>query len=138
MFPGFNPAQFDPSKMDPKLMMELSQLIQTLPPATLNKMQSLMHNAMAGYDVRKDVEEFERNLPPDFREKMMRLMGQHLTTQGTSPVTAAPAAPLEASPAEPSSQAAGEMGLHQARLTVLEAVAAGNLSPAEAMKALFD
>jgi hypothetical protein len=69
MFP-----QFDPSKMDPKVLMELSQLIQGLPPESLNKMQTLMHNAMAGFDVRAEMAEFERNLPAGFREKLTQLI----------------------------------------------------------------
>ena len=61
--------------MDPKLMMELSKLIQQLPSEQLSKMQTLMHNAQAGFDVRKEMEEFERGLPPGFREKVVALFG---------------------------------------------------------------
>ena len=60
---------FDPSKMDPKHLMEMSRLIQQLPPDQLNRMQTLMHNMMAGYDVRAEMEIFEKSLPPGFREK---------------------------------------------------------------------
>lgn len=114
---------FDPSKMDPKAMMELSQLVQQLPPERLNKMQTLMHNMMAGYDVRKEMEEFEKTLPPDFRSKVMSLMaGQMGTTSSSTPET------IDVSP-EPSAR--------DARLTVLRAVAEGKMSPEEAEKILF-
>jgi hypothetical protein len=48
--------------------------MSTLSPDQMMKMQSLMHNAMAGFDVSKDMAEFERSLPPEFREKMARLL----------------------------------------------------------------
>ncbi len=49
---SFDPSQFDPGKMDPKLLLEISQLVRELPPDKLTRMQSLMHNMMAGFDVR--------------------------------------------------------------------------------------
>src|SRR3954468_21594390 len=69
MFPNF-----DPSKLDPKMMMELSQLIRELPPEQLTKLQSLMHNMAAGFDVRSELEELEKSFPSGFREKMAALM----------------------------------------------------------------
>lgn len=111
---------FDPSKMDPKVLMELSQLVQSLPPEQLNRMQSLMHNMMAGYDVRKEMEEFEKSLPPAFREKLMSIVG---STPVSSPSI------IEASP---------EMDIREARLTILRAVAAGQISPEEAEKLIFN
>lgn len=60
---GFPP--FDPSKMDPKVLMELSNLMRQLPPAQIAKMQTVMHNMMAGFDVKGDMEELERSFPPD-------------------------------------------------------------------------
>jgi len=120
-----NPFQFDPSKMDPKILMELSQLVRQLPPDQLQRMQSLMHNMMAGFDVRKDMEEFEKTLPPGFREKLMAVMGQ----QGAM-AAATQVAPSEELPSE-------EMNVREARLTVLRAVAAGQVSPDEAERLLF-
>ena len=60
----FGMPPFDPSKMDPKVLMQLSELMRQLPPAQIQKMQTLMHNMMAGFDVKKDMEEFEKTLPP--------------------------------------------------------------------------
>lgn len=119
MFPGM-PAGFDPSKLDPKLISEISELMSTLPPAMMMKMQTLMHNSMAGHDVRKDMEEFERGLPPGFREKMAKIMYQANGVVDTLEKNK----PLES--------------VSDARLTILHAVKNGTLTPEAAMKALFD
>jgi hypothetical protein len=153
MFP-----QFDPNKMDPKLLMELSQIVQSLPPDQLNRMQGLMHNAMAGFDVRAEMAEFERNLPAGFREKITRLVasnpaafgamgmpGGFGAADGESPQQT-PIRPMSQTisasvpPAEEVSTASsggGDMGMHEARMTVLRGVAAGQVSPEEAEKLLF-
>lgn len=127
MFPGL-PAGFDPSKLDPKLISEISELMGTLPPEMMMKMQTLMHNSMAGHDVRKDMEEFERGLPPGFREKMARIMYQ---ANGVVDVLATPAT----TPTEPTRPLES---LADARYTILNAVKNGTLTPEAAMKALFD
>jgi hypothetical protein len=130
MFP-----QFDPSKMDPQIMMQLSQLIQQLPPEKLNQMQSLMHNAMAGYDVKAQMEEFERSLPAGFREKLMSLIASN--PSAFMPGAGEPSqgmAPQGVS--EPSSS--GAMDVREARLTVLRGVASGKVSPEEAEQLLFN
>jgi hypothetical protein len=130
-FSPFGIPGFDPSKMDPKVLMELSQLMQRLPPEQLSKMQTLMHNTMAGFDTKKDLEEFERNLPPDFREKILKIMGGAAVPQ---PI---PSIQVPETVQESSLEAALEMDLHQARLTILRAVASGGMSPEEAEKLLF-
>jgi len=38
------------------------------------KMQTLMHNSMAGLNTQNDMMEFENSLPSSFREKMARIM----------------------------------------------------------------
>lgn len=116
-------SQFDPSKMDPKTLMKLSELVRQLPPDKLSRMQTLMHNMMAGFDVRKEMEELEKSLPPGFREQLMASFG------GTPP------SPM---PVEEYSEATPiEMNLREARLTLLRAVAQGDLDPVEAEKLLF-
>ena len=126
MFPSL-----DPSKMDPKTLAELSQLMRELPPDRIMRMQSLMHNMMAGFDVRKDMEEFERTLPADFRERLMRIAGQAGPAFGAASA-AAPSAPAPS----PSQGMAQTMDEREARLTVLRAVANGSLSPEEAERLL--
>lgn len=137
MFSGSSFPQFDPSKMDPKVMMELSQLIQSLPPEKLSRMQVLMHNMMGGFDVRKDMEEFEKGLPPDFRLKLMSIMAKQSSPLRQEPVKEE----IEtfASSSGNSNMDANmdaNMDVREARLTLLRAVASGDLSPEEAEKLL--
>ena len=120
---------FDPSKMDPKLLMELSQLVQGLPPEKLGKMQTLMHNRMAGYDVRAEMEEFEKNLPSGFREKLMSLTGQMGPEKAPDTNTVTPSLDLPTADIT--------MNIHEARLTILQGVADGKMTPEQAEKLLF-
>lgn len=129
--------------MDPKVLMQLSQLIQQLPPEQLSRMQTLMHNAMAGFDVKKEMEEFEKGLPPGFREKLLSLMMGQTSTQGpTEAPTVASIQPISSTTTHSESASSDElspeqMGIHEARITVLRAVADGTMSPEEAEKLLF-
>lgn len=136
-----SPFGFDPSKMDPKVMMEVSRLVQSLPPGQLNKMQTLMHNMMAGFDVRKEMEEFERSLPPGFREKLMSVFG----AQAGGMVDPGPSMGIRPAPVEPApevietsaQEVQEEMSLREARMTILRGVAEGRLAPEEAERLLF-
>ena len=147
MFP-----QFDPSKMDPKTLMELSRLVQTLPPDMINRMQQIMHNAMAGFDVKKDMEEFERQLPAGFREKLTSMMAGQMgalggftstPTFGGGPTVSTQGGSIHVEPASSSADANAEdvaaepSNLRDARLTILRAVADGRMSPEEAERVLF-
>jgi len=144
---GANPFGFDPSKMDPKALMELSNLVRELPPAHLNKMQTLMHNMMAGFDVRKEMEEFEKNLPAGFREKLMGIMlrgGAGTSFTGAAGTGLAQSEPAEAEVISPMAQSTvaaeipnAEMSVRDARLTVLRAVADGSMEPEDALTALW-
>jgi hypothetical protein len=123
----FGLPSLDPSKMDPRLLMQLSQLVQQLPQDKLRQMQTLMHNAMAGLDVRNEMQEFEKSLPADFRTKIFDLMG-------APPAAAATRSSVDFIE-EPSFS--GEMDLLEARLTILKAVSNGQMTPYEAEKLLF-
>ena len=129
MFPGF-----DPSKMDPKTLMQLTELVRQLPPDRIVKMQSMMHNMMAGFDVKKEMEEFEMTLPPEFRQKLFALMA-------SQPMPAAAAAPptIETSTtaSAPAPQSSESLTVREARLTVLRAVAEGQMTPEAAEALLF-
>ena len=130
--------QFDPSQMDPKLLMELSRIVQQLPPDQVQKMQTLMHNMMAGFDVSQEMAQFEKGLPPGFREKLMTLMGgQDLGAMG--PGAFSPESKIIEVPGPATSQVNSDpnMDLHDARLTILRAVADGRIPPEEAEKLLF-
>jgi hypothetical protein len=120
MFPGF-----DPSKLDPKMIQELSDLMRTLPPEKLMQMQSLMHNSMAGFDISKEMQAFESSLPGEFRLRLANIMvsAGPLPADVFTPPAGTPAKPIES--------------VDDARLTLLNAVRDGALSPEEALKALF-
>jgi hypothetical protein len=138
---------FDPSQMDPKVLMQMSELVRQLPPDKLNRMQSLMHNMMAGFDVSKDLEEFEKSLPPGFREKLLAIVSSQpnafagamggakgmggATIQPPSSTVTTTGATIDTSSAE------APKNLHEARLTILRAVAQGHMTPDEAEKLLF-
>jgi hypothetical protein len=140
---------FDPSQMDPKVLMQMSELVRQLPPDKLNRMQSLMHNMMAGFDVSKEMEEFEKSLPPSFREKLLSIVasspnafaGAPGMPPGMSRGAAAPNSstiqPPGASAAPIEVQAEAPKDLREARLTILRAVAEKHISPDEAERMLF-
>jgi hypothetical protein len=138
----FSSSQFDPSQMDPKMLMELSRVVQQLPPEQLNRMQTLMHNMMAGHDVTREMAEFERSLPPGFREKLTAMMGAPGAFSAASPAASAEITPptetIAGTPEViPTSGRSEEMDLHLARITILRAVADGRMTPEEAEKLLF-
>lgn len=140
MKPPFGMPNFDPSQMDPKLMMELSNLIRELPPEKLNRMQTLMHNMMAGHDVSREMEEFERGLPPGFREKVAALMMGNPAAMGSMGFGGMPGGGMAAAPdtiTVEAAEASSTMELHEARMTILRAVADGKMSPDDAERLLF-
>ena len=61
---------FDPAKMDLNWLATFSGAIQRLPKGQLARLQSLMQKAMAGKDVARELEEFQRTLPPSFQEML--------------------------------------------------------------------
>ena len=129
---------FDPSKMDPKVLMELSRLIQQLPPSQLSQMQTLMHNMMAGLDVRQQMEEFEKSLPPGFREKLMSLMGGQMGAGADSNVIPLSQPQGQGQFQSVTSEKSSEpMDFQKARRTILRAVADGQMTPEDAEKLLF-
>ena len=121
MFPGI--GGIDPSKMSPQVIAEISALMRTLNPDQIMKMQTLMHNSMAGLNVTKDMMEFETSLPPSFREKMARIL---YMANGID----VPAQTAEVSLENPTDET-------EARLVILRSVAGGLMPPEEALKILF-
>ena len=141
-FSPFGMPGFDPSKMDPKILMELTQLVQQLPPEQLGRMQTLMHNAMAGFDIRHEMEEFEKSLPLGFREKIVALMGGQASRAGSDVIDVTPATSMSSQaqkemPSGGVTTSAEPLNVREARLTILRAVADGQMSPEEAEKILF-
>jgi hypothetical protein len=124
--------------MDPKAMMELSKLTQELPPAALSRLQTIMHNMMAGFDVKKELQDFEQSLPPGFREKVMGIVGA-TGMQNMMPPFGASASTSQTTPmsANLSSAPNTVTSVKDARMTILHAVAAGELTPDSAYATLF-
>lgn len=126
MFPGL-----DPSKLDPQLIGEISDLMRTLPPAKLMQMQGLMQKAMGGADITSEMAAFERDLPADFRARMARIMYR------ANGIPADFLAPGEAAATVESSASSTLTSPRDARLTILNAVRDGELTPEAALGALF-
>ncbi len=140
----------DPTKLNPKAIAELSELMRSLTPEQMMKMQSIMHNTMAGFNVTHEMAEFEKTLPSHFREKIARIMyianGIAVPDQPTS--SAAPSSLSNAQVAESASYppvteainnkaTAGPTNETEARLVILRSLAQGLLQPEEALKVLF-
>jgi hypothetical protein len=103
-------------------------------------MQSIMHNAAAGFDVRQQTEEFERSLPAGFREKLMGLLARYpgATQLFASQMGFGGAAPAATSTSTPATANVDvKMDVYEARIEILRGVAAGKISPEEAEKLLF-
>jgi hypothetical protein len=131
----------DPSKLKPETISKISALLQELPPAQLQKIQSIIHNQIAGFDVSKEIQELESQFPPGFREKMARLMYEmHGVSLGSDASNEAQSSPGSAQDMvnEASSPHVDEpKSIDEARLTILKGVASGAMSPEEAFKVLF-
>jgi hypothetical protein len=61
---------FDPSKMDLEWLATFSSAIQRLPKGQMARLQGLMQKAMSGKNVTRELEEFQRTLPPSFQEML--------------------------------------------------------------------
>ncbi len=129
MFPGMN--GLDPSKMTPEVIAEITEAMRMLSPDQMMKLQSLMHNQMAGFDVMKDMAALEQTLPQGFREKMARVM---YMANGIAVPGAASAADRAASAVESSKLPENP---DEARLVILRSVSSGLMTPEEALKVLF-
>ncbi|MBS1958350.1 MAG: SEC-C domain-containing protein [Bdellovibrionales bacterium] len=64
--------QFDPSKMDLNWLAEFSSAIQRLPKGQMQQLQALMQKAMAGKDVARELDEFQRKLPTNVQELLTK------------------------------------------------------------------
>lgn len=69
---GGDAPAFDPSKMDLNWLAQFSSAIQRLPKGQLQQLQALMQKAMAGKDVTRELEEFQRKLPPSVQELLKK------------------------------------------------------------------
>jgi hypothetical protein len=121
MFPGM--GGLDPSKMTPELIAEITEAMKMLSPDQMMKLQTLMHNQMAGFDVMKEMATLEQTLPQGFREKMARVL---YLANGVQ------VAPQKAPEPVNAPESVGD-----ARLVILKSVSQGLLAPEDALKVLF-
>jgi hypothetical protein len=133
---GAFPGGFDPSKMDPQMMLQFTQALQRLPKGQLQRLQSIMQRAMAGKDVTRESEEFERTLPPDIQHLMVSFAAQMQAMGGMSGMGAAPADAQTPAAAAPAPSGEGGMTEEQARQIVAAAAAEGKISQDDAQKLL--
>jgi hypothetical protein len=120
-------AMFDPSKLSPEAIAEITALMRQMKPEQMMRLQTLMHNSLAGFNVTQEMQAFEAELPAGFREGMARVL---YLSQGI-------AVPPQPAVNEPTPSAQPPHNEEEARLVILRSVAGGILSPEEALKVLF-
>ena len=118
---------FDPSKVDPAAMSQMTSLMQRLPRAQLQKIQALMQKAMSGKDVTQEAQELERMMPPELLSQMAAFAPGLM---GGMP------AEFQAGVAAAEQDDAAEMSAAEARKVIEAAVKDGSLSRADADAAL--
>ncbi len=120
---GMPGGGFDPSQMDPAMLMQMSQMLQRLPKGQMQRLQTLMQKAMAGKDVTREAQELESLLPSEFVEAM-----KGFALPGLAPAEAegekVSASASETAPAAPVNLSAAE-----ARAIVEQAVKEGKIAP---------
>lgn len=116
-----NPAMggFDPSKIDPDMMQQMTKSLQRLPRAQLTKLQGLMQRAMAGQDVATEAAQFEKMLPPEFSQMAMQMMMAQGMASGAG-------------------EESVSMNADDAKQIVAKAVADGKMTEAQAKELLGD
>ncbi len=67
---------FDPNNMDPALMMQFAQAMQSLPKKQLKKFRAIMNKTMQGQDVTAEAEALESSLPPALKNLLGSLQEQ--------------------------------------------------------------
>ena len=130
MFPGMQ--GLDPSKMTPEVIAELTEAMKMLSPDQMMRLQSVMHNSFAGFDVSKELEALEQSFPKGFREKMARVMYRANGIAVPESVTR-----TETGAQVESGVSAEPKNIDEARLVILRSVSQGIMTPEEALKVLF-
>lgn len=119
--PGFDPSQLNEAQR--AQMGQIAQAMQRLPRGQLQRLQSIMQRAMAGKDVSREAQEFERLLPPELQDMAKGFMGAGGMAGMPGMMGGAPAA-------------APELDVEAAKKLVRDAVARGEVSAEEAEKLL--
>lgn len=124
---------FDPSQLDPQMMAQMTQALQRLPRAQMQKLQGLMQKAMAGKDVTREAAELERMLPPQFKKMLEGFVPPEALSAGapTMETNLPSAAPASSAP-----NSDEEMSEEQARAIIEAAAAEGRISEDQAKELL--
>lgn len=117
--------------MDPAMMAQLAQAVQRLPRGQMQKLQSIMQRAMSGKDVTREAQEFEKTLPPNFKDLMsgFQLPPEMMAQMGGASESSLPAfgeVPVDAA----------TMSAEDARAIVAKAAAEGKISEEQAQALL--
>ncbi len=126
-----NGLPFDPSQLDPAMMMQVSQALQRLPRGQMQRLQAIMQKAMSGKDVTREAAEFEKTLPPAFKSLMTSFQQQAAPLMAQQSAANAPAATATGTGSTSSSMTADE-----ARKIVEQAAAEGKISADQAQELL--
>ena len=134
MMPGMGTGGFDPSQLDPAMLMQMSQMLQRLPKGQMQKLQAIMTRAMAGKDVTREAQDLERSLPPEFIEMMKGFAGTAMAgLPGMGAGVEGPADVVEAETLSSSSEGAPvQMTADEARAIVEKAVQEGKVTADQA------
>jgi|GEM_PF-410895 len=134
--PGALPGGFDPSQMDPAMLMQMSQMLQRLPKSQMQKLQNVMTRAMAGKDVTREAQDLERSLPPEFLEMMKGFAGPAMAAMGGGEAMPDMSALTGALPVESEAGATEgapvNMSAEEARAIVEKAVREGTVTAEQA------
>lgn len=85
------PAGFDPSQFDPAQMMEMAKVLRRLPKGQVQRLQTLIQQAMMGRDVTQEMLQLQSSLPLDVQQMFLSMGAQGQAT-GTEDPTADPKA----------------------------------------------
>src|SRR6185437_11360502 len=107
---------FDPSKLDPAAVAQITQVLKRLPKSKLQRLQAIMKKGMAGKDVTAEAAEFEKTLPLEFQNMLRSMLPQMLAAQGSGSANQSP----------------GNMSEEEARRIVAEAAQTGKISQEKA------
>jgi hypothetical protein len=131
--PGMGAGGFDPSQMDPAMLMQMSQMLQRLPKGQMQKLQAIMTRAMAGKDVTREAQDLERSLPPEFLEMMKGFAGTAMAGMPGIGEGYATPTEVEAQMVAPVSEGAPvQMTAEEARAIVEKAVQDGKVTADQA------
>jgi len=116
------PADMNPDQLDPAQIAQMQNLFKKMPHQQMQRFQSLMQRAMAGKDVAKEFEDFEKTLSPEMKEAFSQMSAQF--GGGAEDAAASTADSNE------------DMSVEDAKKIIEQAVKEGRLTPEQAQELL--